>query len=419
MAEDIKALLQEQGEAFETFEGSIGTLNGRCDAIETMLRRSSTRSTGGDTTHDAIHDEGALELKQARAFFYDKLGRPPAEAEVDLTQFKDYCDAFRTYLRKGGQPYGQDLPIEVQKALSVGVQADGGYWVVPQMADFMVQRLFETSPMRAVARVVTVNTDAIEIPIRTNKFPMGGWVGEKDTRAATATPEIGTTRVPVHEQYANPLVYNKLLEDASFPVEDWIGQEIADEFGRQENTTFVSGNGEAKPRGFLDYGADAVTTDDATRAWGVLQYVASGNASGFAASDPGDQLIDLVHKLKPAYRPTARWLMNRATVALLRKFKDGQNNYLWSRGDMQGTEPGFLLGHPVTLAEDMPDVAANAFPVAFGAIDRGYLIVDRTGIRTLRDPFTQKGATFFYTTKRVGGDVVDFDAIKLMKIATS
>ena len=147
--------------------------------------------------------------------------------------------------------------------------------------------------------------------------------------------------------------------------------------------------------------------------------MASGSASDFAASDPGDQLIDMIHKLNPAYRQGAVWVMNRSVVAEVRKFKDGQGNYLWARGDFQNQQPASLLGFPIIEAEDMPDVAANAFPIAFGNFQQGYQIVDRGGTRVLRDPFTAKPFVQLYSTRRVGGDIVNFDSIKLFKIAAS
>ena len=339
-----------------------------------------------------------------------------------MGEYRAYNGALSKYIRRGESRLLEDdkraLAFGEAKALSVGVQGEGGYWVTPEMSDRIIRRSFETSPMRSIASVVTIGTDAIEFPTDTNDAVTGGWVGEKDARAETATPQIGLIRIPVHEQFANPRATQKLLDDAAFPVEDWLADKIADKLVRDENVAFVTGNGVAKPRGFLDYGADALTTNDSSRAWGILQYTPSTNASGFAATDPGDDLITLLYKLKAVYRAGASWLMNRATAAEVRKFKDGQGNYLWQTS-FQAGQPDRLLGYPVVEGEDMPDVAASNFPIAFGNFREGYQIVDRQGVRVLRDPFSAKPFVQFYTTKRAGGDVTDFDAIKLFKIATT
>lgn len=419
MTDDLKALLAEQGETFEAVRTNLERLSGRCDAIETAFSRSA---------RGADRENGAGESKRARRFASlvrgDRSFADEGSGE-NLQAFRAYRAVLAKYLRYG---LAHLTPEENQalahgrvsaKALSVGVEADGGYWVTPEISDRVIARQFDTSPIRAIANVVTIGSDAIEFPTDSNDIATGGWVGESDARAETATPEVAMKRIPVHEQFANPRATQKLLDDAAFPVEQWLADKIADKFLRDENAAFVSGNGVSKPRGYLDYGAAATTGDDDARAWGVLQYVPSGNASGFAATAPGDALIDLVHKLKAVYRARAVWVMNRATAAAIRKFKDQQDNYLWPVGSLQQGQPERLLGFPVVEAEDMPDVAAGALPVAFGDFMAGYQIVDRQGIRTLRDPFTAKPFVQFYTTKRVGGDVVDFDAIKLFKIATS
>ncbi len=420
MPDEIKALLEEQSQTFEAVKGSIERLDGRCDAIETAFKRTPKTNGGNDPT---------LEAKQANKFAALIKGEPlMARSEtggMDLNSYHAYQSVLEKYLRYG---LAHLTPEENQalalgrvsaKALSVGVESDGGYWVTPEVSDRVITRQFDTSPIRSIANVVTIGTDAIEFPTDSNDILSGGWVGETDARAETATPEVAMKRIPVHEQFANPRATQKLLDDAAFPVEEWLAERIADKFLRDENAAFTSGNGIAKPRGYLDYGADATSQDDDARTWGVLQYAPSGNASGFAATDPGDAVIDLVHKLKAVYRQRAVWVMNRATVAEVRKFKDGQGNYLWATGNVQQGLPERLLGFPVVEAEDMPDVAAGTFPIAIGDFMAGYQIVDRHGIRTLRDPFTAKPFVQFYTTKRVGGDVVDYDAIKLFKIATS
>lgn len=339
-----------------------------------------------------------------------------------------YEKAFDHYIRRSNDKYGQDLEPDMRKALSVGIEADGGYWVKPVMSDRILTRVFETSPIRQIANVVTISTDAIEFPTDTNDATVGGWVGETASRDETATPQTGMARISVHEQYANPRATQKLLDDAAFPVEQWLGDKIASKLARDENTAFVSGNGEAKPRGFTDYSGTASTTADSSRAWGTLQYTFTGANGGFdtatsdATASSADELIDIIATLNPVYRQGAVWTMSRATEAECRKLRDANGNYVVDRNfsDITRAPFGFnLFGFPIVTAEDMPALATDSFSIAFGNFNVGYQIVDRQGIRTLRDPFSAKPYVQFYTTKRVGGDVVNFDAIKLLKFGTS
>jgi len=220
----------------------------------------------------------------------------------------------------------------------------------------------------------------------------------------------------LHEIYAAPKSTQKLLDDSSINVESWLVDHVADKFGRTENTAFVNGNGVGKPRGFLTY---PVSTDaDDVRAWGTMEYTPSGASGAFASSDPGDALIDLQYSLNSGYRPSAVWLMNRAVAGEVRKFKDTQGRYMWADG-LQPGQPPSLLGHSVILAEDMPDLAADSLSVAFGDFRRGYIIADRHEMRVLRDPYSDKPFTIFYTYKRCGADVANYECIKILKMAAS
>ena len=339
----------------------------------------------------------------------------------EIEAVANYRKPFATYLRRGDQAMRS---ADVQAAMQIGSDPDGGYWVPPEMGSRIITRLFETSPMRSLAGVMSITTDRIEWPNDTNDATSGGWVGETESRTETATPDVGMQTIYVREQFAEPRVTQRLLDMSGFDVEGWLAGKIADKMVRTENTAFVSGTGVDQPRGFLDYKSAAVTADDDSRSWGVLQYTPSGASAGFptvsgvpSASDP-DALITMVSKLKPAYRGNARWVMNRATEAALRKLKDGDGNYFV--GTITNAAAGFdLLGFPIVTAEDMPDIGADSYSIAFGDFGVGYQIVDGRGIRVLRDNLTTKGRVKFYTTKFTGGDVLNFDAIKLMKFATS
>jgi HK97 family phage major capsid protein len=323
--------------------------------------------------------------------------------------YRNYKSAFRQYLRKNNAGSNVD---EI-KALSAGSDPDGGFAVTPDMSGRITRLIQETSPVRQVANVATIGTDALEGVNDLNEAT-SGWIGETEARSETGAPQIGEWRIPVHEQYAEPRATQKLLDDAMFDIEGYLTGKIADRLARMENAAFVNGNGVKKPRGFLTYPAGTPTSSS----FSVIEQLPSGKSADFADTDPGDALINLVYALKAPYRERAVFMMKRATLAEVRKLKDGSGNYLW-QPDFQMKTGGTLLGFNVTEAEDMPTIAANSLSIAFGDFGSGYQIVDRQGIRILRDSFTAKPYVKFYTTKRVGGDVVNFEAIKLMKFAVS
>jgi HK97 family phage major capsid protein len=315
-----------------------------------------------------------------------------------------YKAAFDTFLRKGEEVMGPDE----RKALSVGTDPDGGYVVNPDLSGRIVMKVFETSPMRAYASIQVISTDALEGLYDLNEAS-SGWVGETESRAETNTPQIGKWRIPAHELYAKPKATQKLLDDASINMEAWLASKVSEKFARDEANAFVVGNGVNKPRGFLTYGAGTTLP-------GTIEQFPTG-ASGALASAPdgGDALINALYGLKQQYRANATWFMNRATTKLVRKAKDTDGAYLWSPG-IQAGQPATLLGYPVAAFEDMPDPAASSLSIAVGDMREAYQIVDRLGIRTLRDPYSAKPYVEFYTTKRVGGDVVNFEAIKLIRL---
>ncbi len=324
--------------------------------------------------------------------------RGPVEAETK---------AFCTFLRKGD--------TTELKGLSVGSDPDGGYTVTPVMSGRIVEKLFETSPMRQIAAIETIDSDTLEMLVDKDEAA-AAWVGETQSRQETDSPEWAKVSIPIHEIYAAPKATQKLLDDSSVNIEDWLTGKVANKFSRSENTAFVNGDGVGKPRGFLTYPTD--TADDDARTWGEVQYVPSGAAGAFAGSDPSDALIDLVGKMNPAYLPNSWWVMARTTLVEVRKFKSSTGDYLWRPGIERG-QPDTLLGFPILLAEDMPAIAADSLSIAFGDFRTAYQIVDRHGMRVLRDPYVDKPHTVFYTYKRVGGDVVHFDAIKLMKFSAT
>jgi HK97 family phage major capsid protein len=314
-----------------------------------------------------------------------------------------YKAAFDTFLRKGEEVMGPDE----RKALSVGTDPDGGYVVNPDLSGRIVMKVFETSPMRAYASVQVISSDALEGLFDLNEAS-SGWVGETDSRAETNTPQLGKWRIPAHELYAKPKATQKLLDDASINMEAWLASKVAEKFARDEANAFVVGNGVNKPRGFL-------TFPSGTTLPGTIERFDTGVNGAFAAApNGGDVLINALYGLKQQYRANATWFMNRATLKLTRKLKDTDGAYLWSPGIAAG-QPASLLGYPVASFEDMPDPATDSLSIAVGDMREAYQIVDRLGIRTLRDPYSAKPYVEFYTTKRVGGDVVNFEALKLIE----
>ena len=318
--------------------------------------------------------------------------------------------AFESYVRSGEA--GGLRALET-KALVVGSNPDGGYLVPPEVETQIGARLTAISPIRSIAGVRTISDNVYKKPFMT-AGPAVGWVGETDVRTQTASPTLDELSFPAMELYAMPAATATLLEDAAVNIDQWLAQEVEQVFAAQEGTAFVTGDGANKPKGFLSY----TTVANASWSWGNVGYIASGAAGAFPASDPSDKLVDLIYAVKAGYRQNAVFVMNRKTQSTVRKFKDSNGHYLWQPPVIAGGKAS-LMTFPVIEAEDMPDVAANSLSVAFGDFNRGYLVVDRTGVSVLRDPYSSKPYVLFYTTKRVGGGVQDFDAIKLMKMAAS
>lgn len=313
---------------------------------------------------------------------------------------------FDAFLRSGS--------MAEAKALSGASDAAGGY-AVPREIDAMVDATLKAiSPIRAIANVVTVGSSGYRKLVASGGFK-SGWAAETGARAETDTPVFNEIAPPMGDLFANPAASQAMLDDAAFDVETWLASEVAREFAAAEGAAFVSGNGNSKPRGFLS--APTAATADATRAFGTLQYVASGAAGGFAAN-PEEKLIDLVQTLRAPYRQGASWVMNSATLARIRKFKTADGAMLWVPALAAG-QPATLLGYPVVEAEDMPDIAANTMAIAFGNFRAGYLIAERGETQVLRDPYSNKPFVHFYATKRVGGMVSNSEAIKLLKFAVS
>jgi HK97 family phage major capsid protein len=304
-------------------------------------------------------------------------------------------------------------PALEAKAATISPPAKGGLGV-PLEIDAVINRvLLAASPIRSIAQVVDIGSVNYRRLITTTGV-VSGWVSETQARPETETPNFAEIAPPMGELYANPAASQAMLDDAGFDVEAWLGEEIGREFARAEGVAFVSGDGVNKPRGFL--GAPNAATADATRPFGTLQFITSGAAGNFAASNPQDRLIDMVHALASPYRQGAVWVMNSATLARVRKFKTSDGAFIWQAG-LGPEQPQTLLGHRVIEVDAMPDVAADSLSIAFGNFQAGYLVTQRAETTVLKDPYSNKPYVHFYATRRVGGAVLDSRAIKLMRFS--
>lgn len=400
---EIRSAFGEFLNAFELFKQAnderLGQIEKRMAADVLTTEKVDRINRAVDETRQRL-DELAVKAQRPA------LGRSDAPAGAT----REHKAAWEGYMRKGAEADLRGLEL---KALSRQSDPDGGYLVPAETESEIGRVLSQASPIRAIADVRQVSASTLKKPIATTGT-LAGWVGETEARPETAAPVLSELEFPTMELYAMPAATQALLDDSAVDIEQWLAAEVQIAFAEQEGSAFVSGDGVRKPRGFLSVD----TVDDSAWSWGRLGTLPTGADGAFAAVNPEDALVDLVYALKAGYRANAHWVMNRSTQAEIRKFKDADGNYLWQPGLAAG-QAATLLNFPITEAEDMPDIASGATAIAFGDFRRGYLVVDRLGVRTLRDPYTRKPYVLFYTTKRVGGGVQNFEAIKLLKFATA
>lgn len=318
-------------------------------------------------------------------------------------------DAFLGWIRRG-----DDRQL---KAMSVGSDPDGGYGVVPMLAQSIYTVARDIDPMRQYARVVPISKgDAFE-EVQDQAQAFGAsWASETGTRGDTSNAQVGKLRIPAHEIYAQPKTTQQLLDDSVFDVEAWVTSKVGEQFAISVGSAGVAGDGVGKPRGFTTYPTAA--TVDASRGWGTFEHIVTGTNASFGTGAAGaEKLIDVAHSLKPAYRARASWFMSRATAGNVRKLKDDSGRFVWTESLQQG-QPPLLLGYPVVEMEGIPSIGTGSLAIWFGAMNPAYTIVDRLPATMLRDPFTDKPYVKFYTTLRTGGDVSDFHALKALKFST-
>jgi HK97 family phage major capsid protein len=425
----IKSVAEAIDKIAGAFEEYKKTNDQRLDAIKAG---QSTADFDAKLARMDEHINGLTEMKSKLEKLETKLARPGmgAAGRVDgeTPEAAEYRHAFFDWMRAPSDHERQQRCAQAQKALEAKAKAEGreqratqavtstgsaGGFALPEQIESAIARLsVDISPIRQLATVRTVGTSDYK-----ELFDINGagfeWVGEAGARSQTNTPDLAEVAPTFGMASAKPQASEESLDDLFFNVESWLVDSAAEAIAQGEGAAFVAGNGTNKPTGFLA-GPAPLTTADASRAFGTLQYIASGQAAAMPTSL--DTLYDIVYALRARYRRNAAWVANKLLLAALRKYKDTTNNYLWQPSVAAG-QPDMFMGYPVAEAEDMPVVAANAFPLAFGDFKEGYLIADRVGMRITRDEITTPGFVKFYVRKRVGGKLRNTQAIKLLKIA--
>jgi HK97 family phage major capsid protein len=432
---DIAQTLQDQGEAFNAFkkandaliqakaegkavadlEAKVKTLSDALDtlsdakaAIEELQKKANRPDIGTDNAAKALADECKSFNAALRADFQTKGKTAPAE--FDVKGYAEYKSAF--FKVNVGVPV-ENLSADERKALQAGSDPDGGYLLPHSTVGRMVTKLFEQSVMRQICDVQTISTDKIEGVLDLNEAD-AGWVSELGTRSDTTTPQVGKWEIQAHEMYAMPKASQKILDDAATDVEGWLAGKVADKFARVEGTAFWAGTGTGQPRGLGSYTTAA--TADGSRAWGQFEHVLTG-ANGAFHTTKLDPLQDLQGAFKDHFLQNAQWVMRREARTALRKMKEATSDrYLWEPSNQVG-QPDRLNGYPVRVDQYMATIATGSLSVAFGDFRQAYTIVDRMGIRTLRDPFTAKPYVVFYSTKRTGGGAMNYEAVKFLKFS--
>jgi HK97 family phage major capsid protein len=407
MTPETRAVLHEVLGAFEAFKAAndqrlqeIETKRSADALLEEKVDRIDAAMASAQARLERLTSEARRPVLGAVGRHSGPSGHFPGQAGEGRPEEKGFTD----YLRMG---------VETKAGLAVTAPSTGGVLATPETERAIERRLAQASPMREICSVRTVGAGVFRKPVSTAGVT-AGWVAEAAARPETDPATLALLEFPAADLYASPAATQTLLDDAYVSLEEWLAAEVEDAFAAQETSAFVNGDGANKPKGFLAYGKAA----DSSHAWGGLGYVATGVAGGFPGTAPTDKLLDLIYTPRVQFRPGGRFVMNRKTAAVVRKFKDTTNNYIWAPG-LQAGMSATLLGYPVSEIETMPDIGTDSFSLAFGDFRKGYLIVDRAGVRVLRDPYSAKPYVLFYTTKRVGGGVQNFDAIKLLKFGAT
>lgn len=403
--EDLEDLLQKQGQAFEEFKTAN---DARLKAIEQKGYAPADLVGKVEEINKELSQLGKDIREVAK-----KAARPASSGGGEVKpEIAEHKSAFRDLFLRKGNDHG--LSALERKAYQMGSDVDGGYLVDGEMAAEIDRVAKTVSTVRDLADVRTIGKASFEFRVKTAGMS-ARWVGEGEAGGETTNAKYAKIEIYAEEMECEPWVYNSTLEDSDIDLVGDLTEEAGTSFGDAEGAAFVSGNGVKKPRGFLSYDIAA----NASYAWGSVGYIASGGAGAFATSNPGDNILDLLHSLKATYRNGASMLMADTTLAALRKIKDGSGSFYLFNPDPTGEFAGIVLGKPVVVDDNVPVIAANSYSIAYANWKRAYRIVDRRGITLIRDNITAKGTTKFNFRKRVGGGIRNFEAIKLMKFAAS
>lgn len=404
MSLELKETIQALGKAFDAFKAEN---DARLKEIEKKGAADPLLTEKVDKINADIAQISALKKQLDTLETAVAQGQFPGGGKNELDRVKaQHKDAFAKFFRKGAEGGLRDL--EIQAGLSTLSDPDGGF-LVPEDYEQAIDRVaLSVSAMRRLATVRTIGTDTYKKLVNQGGAS-SGWVGEKGARAETNTPTLTEIAINTKELYAMPATTQTLLDDSRVDIVGWLADEVSIQFSEQESEAFIHGNGVEQPKGIAAYAMAA----NSSYVWGKVGYITSGNAN---LINDLDKLIDLQHALKPVYRNGAAWLMNDATLATIRKMKDGDGNYIWVPGLKDGA-PDTLLGKPVEIDDNVDDIGNGKYPIFFANFKRAYLIIDRQGVRVLRDPYTSKPYVLFYTTKRVGGGIVMYEAIKALKVS--
>lgn len=407
-----EAKLNNLGQAMDDLSGKRDDLEKRFklekEEREALERKVNLLSVSGNKPMDEKEEKERVAFNQHAKSLAIKVQRQVPN-EFNMEEYRAYKSALASYMRGGKD----NLTPDERKAMQVGIDSDGGYLVNADMSGRIVTRLFDLSPIRAIANVQVIGSDALEGIEDLNEAD-AGWVGEVAARTETNTPQVGKYRIEAMEMYAKPKASQKLIDDSSVDITNWLAMKVADKFARLEGAAFVVGNTPTRPRGFASYATAA--TADATRAWGTFEHVKTG-ANGAFHTTQADPLFDLISAFKPGYLNGATWVTRRSVMNAIRKFKTTTTlEYIWQPGLQMG-QPDRLLGYPIVMAEDMPAITTGSNSMALGNFQLGYQIVDRLGVRVLVDPYTDKPYVQYYTIKRTGAAAVQFEAIKFVNFA--
>lgn len=433
---EIKRIIDEQGEAFDKFKKANDDLikaKAEGKAVADLEAKVASLSEALDKLNEQKAAIDEILVKANRPGF----GADPKDAEAKAAEVKGFNAALRAEYQAKGKPFPGELSAEAyaqyksgffkvmagvtmdglepdeRKAMSAGSDPDGGYLLPASTQGRVVTKLYEQSIMRQIADVQPITTDKIEGVVDDDEAD-AGWVSELGTRSDSGTPQVRKYEIQAHEMYAIPKVSQKLIDDAAVDVEGWLAGKVADKFARVEGTAFWQGTGVGQPRGLCSYTTAA--TADGTRAWGQFEHINTGANSAFHTTQ-FDPIHDLMGAIKDHFLPNAQFVMRREVRTAARKLKESTTNrYLWEPG-MQVGAPERLNGYPVRVDQYMPTLGNGSLSLAFGDFRQAYTIVDRMGIRTLRDPYTAKPYIVYYSTKRTGGGAMNFEAVKFLRFA--